>query len=82
MPVPAPIRGSERIKVHYRVARDDADTFFVEISYDDVVSLFPCGRRRGGKGVGAREIGQAGRRSVPAEKVAERRAVLVEVAGA
>ena len=39
---PAPdARQRSEIEVRYRVTRDDADTFLVEIGYDDMMSLFP-----------------------------------------
>ena len=42
VPGPAPdTRQRSEIEVRYRVTRDDADTFLVEIGYDDMMSLFP-----------------------------------------
>ena len=42
VPGPAPeARQRSEIEVRYRVTRDDADTFLVEIGYDDMMSLFP-----------------------------------------
>ena len=41
-PGPAPdTRQRSEIEVRYRVTRDDADTFLVEIGYDDMMSLYP-----------------------------------------
>ena len=34
-------RQRTEIEVRYRVTRDDADTFLVEIGYDDMMSLYP-----------------------------------------
>jgi len=35
-------RQRSEIEVRYRVTRDDADTFLVEIAYDDMMALFPA----------------------------------------
>ena len=45
VPVPRPIRGSEaEIELRYRVTREDADTFLVEIGYAEMMSLSPVRR--------------------------------------
>jgi hypothetical protein len=42
-PGPTPdTRQRTEIEVRYRVTRDDADTFLVEIGYDDMMSLYPA----------------------------------------
>ena len=42
VPGPGPdTRQRSEIEVRYRVTRDDADTFLVEIGYDDMMSLYP-----------------------------------------
>ena len=42
VPGPAPdTRQRSEIEVRYRVTRDGADTFLVEIGYDDMMSLYP-----------------------------------------
>ena len=42
VPGPAPdSRQRSEIEVRYRVTREDADTFLVEIGYEDMMSLFP-----------------------------------------
>ena len=43
VPGPAPdMRQRTEIEVRYRVTRDDAETFLVEVGYDDMMSLFPA----------------------------------------
>jgi hypothetical protein len=42
VPGPAPdTRQRSEIEVRYRVTHEDADTFLVEIGYEDMMSLFP-----------------------------------------